>query len=156
MRHLLILVAALMFVTVAFTVPVQAQQRRVQKQQRAHQQPRAFSKHFKDRANWNRTRAQARYRANTGRRSAVNPRFYSSNGASRVSQRLRHNHQRYAPARARANVSPRRAQPRFYNKQSAARASTRIRSAQVRAQRIRNQAAARRATARRAQPTFWK
>ena len=155
MRYLFVPAAALMLVTVVSTAPAQAQQRRVQTQQRAHQQPRAFSKHFKNQAAWNRTYAQARFRPNTGRRSAISPRFYAPNVASRTSQRLRYRHLRVT--RARANVSPRRVQPRFYNAQSAANASERIRLAQRRAQRARNQAAlTRRAATRRVQPTFWK
>ena len=140
MRHLLTLVAALMLVTVAFTAPAQAQQRTVQTQQRAHTQPRASTKRFK-----NQVARNTRTHVNRTRPRTVSPRFYDSNAASRASQRLRYRTRR-APNRARANISPRRNQPRFFNPGSASHYAKR----QGRA------APARRATLRRPRPTFWK
>ncbi len=146
MRYLLTLVAALMLVTVAFTATAQAQQRTVRTQQRAHTQPRAFTKRFK-----NQVARNTRTHVKRTRPRTVSPRFYHSNAASRASQRLRYRTRR-APtrARARANISPRRNQPRFFNPGSASHHAKRLRHSRARA------AQARRATLRRPRPTFWK
>ena len=143
MRILLMLVAALMLVTVAFTAPVQAQQRTTTTQQRPHRQPKAFSHQYKNQLN----RAK-RVRANRYARSrTVSPRFYSSNASARQSDRIRYRSRHAANrTRTRANVSPRRIQPRFYNTNAAKN---------FRGPR-KNGVRTRRATLRNNTPTFWK
>lgn len=144
MRYFLTLVAALL-VTVTLAVPAQAQQRVVKPQTRAVQQPRAFTKKFKDRT---KRGMRTRTRASHVRPRGTSPRFYAKNGAARTSYRIR----RRLQTRARANLSPaRQSSPRFYSSGSATAISNRIRRHTTRQVKY-----SRQAKPTRTRPTFWK
>ena len=143
MKSFFTLLAALLFITIATTEPVLAQRRVVRPRAQKVQQPRAFTKQFRQRA----TRGtRLRPRATTSGTRSANPRFYRSQAASRYSKRLT----RSTHSRTRANVSPRRRTPRFYNAGSAAGFSKRVQRSHRRAVR----ASSRRPG--RPTPTFWK
>ena len=149
MKSLFTLLSALLFTTVVFTAPVQAQQRTRQPHPQQVKQPRAFKKHFRERAM---RMTRTRTRAMTNRRRAMptntrsrSPRFYTSKAASQYASRLKGKaHSR----RTRANISPRRSMRASVN--SAPAVTQRIKRAhQRRIQRSRSRAS-------RAKPTFWK
>ena len=137
MRRFFALTAAGLLVLAAFAGPAEAQRRAVRPHYRAPPKPRAFTDRHGPRA----LRRRGAIRVNRSPRR-VQPRFYDSNAAARVSQRLR------ARSRVRrVNTKPRRMQPRFYNPRSATVTIRRHNGRGTRAQRLR---------LRRVSPTFWK